>query len=250
MNQVATVEQHELQPASNTVADRFLQIVERVSLSPDIDVSKMEAILNMQMRVLERQAEDAFNDALVAAQAEIAAHPVIRNRHNDQTNSNYADLKAVNDVAVPIAAKHGINLSFTPEPFETEGWIKLGYKMSGHGHTRSGSVPFPLDSAGIAGKVNKTAIHAAKSAYTYAQRTLVCLLFNIATTDDDGNGAGGGFVTEEQVEQLEKLITETKANRASFLKYLGVEDLNELPAAKFNRAVRQLERRKQQGVKS
>lgn len=230
-------------PATTDTQSSVLSVIERVALDPQIDTAKMQQLLDMQLTIMAKQSEDAFNNALVAAQAEIARHPVIRNRENKHTRSTYADLQAVNEVAVPLLTKHGINLSFQPEDCPDPQCVRLGYTISGHGHTRRGSIDMPLDGAGSQGNTNKTAIHARKSAYTYAQRTLVTLICNIATTDDDGNSAGnvGEPITDKQVADLEAMITEVGADRDGFMKYLRITKLEDLPASTYSTAVKALE---------
>jgi hypothetical protein len=88
------------------------------------------------------------------------------------------------------------------------------------------------------------------SAKTYGMRGLLTMIFNVALTDDDGNGAGsGGPVSDEQLWTLGEWIKKTNANVADFCDYMGVDALVNLPAKKFGEAKAALElKAKQQGV--
>lgn len=55
-----------------------------------------------------------------------------------------------------------------------------------------------------------------------------------------------GVITEEQLEALEALIAEVNANKEAFLKVCKVERLEDLPAAKFDGAVKKLEAKRKQ----
>ena len=98
---------------------------------------------------------------------------------------------------------------------------------------------------GIKGMQNKTQIHGEGSSFSYAQRYLTKLAFNlrIEGEDDDGNKAGRGpeLITESQAADLLAKITEVGANKEQFLKFLKVEKLSDLPAKRYTAAIRALE---------
>ena len=92
-----------------------------------------------------------------------------------------------------------------------------------------------------------TKIHATGSAFTYGQRYLLKLIFNVAVgdDDDDGNKAGGGAsVSAEEKAELIDLIKKSGADTAKFCKYLGVAAIDYLPAARFLEAKAALENKR------
>ena len=77
------------------------------------------------------------------------------------------------------------------------------------------------------------------------RRYLLKEIFNITTSDDrddDGNAAGGSLlINDDQLAELNDLITEVSADRDNFLLYCGVENLEQLPASRYDKAKRALE---------
>lgn len=226
-----------------TEATALIQAIERAALNPQVDIEKMERLFAMQKEIMARQAETEFNAAMAAAQAEI---PTIKGRKkNTQTGSLYADLVAVCDVAMPIITKHGFSLSFSQGDCPIEGRIRVNCQCAhARGHSRFYHWDAPIDTVGIKGVQNKTQIHGEGSSFSYAQRYLTKLAFNLRIEGEDNDGNGnrqGEFITEQQVKDLDAKIKQAGANRDQFLKFLKVEKLSELPAKNFTRAIQALE---------
>jgi hypothetical protein len=73
---------------------------------------------------------------------------------------------------------------------------------------------------------------------TYLQRySLVQMLGLAAANDDDGNGGkngnGSATITDAQVDEINKLLIETKSNLVLFLRRIKLESLTEIRADKF-----------------
>jgi len=193
MNQVAHVEpQSQALPAT----DQLVAVIERVAMSPDLPIDRLERMMDLKdrhdaniRRDRAEEAQRAYNCAMSKAQS--AMPTVVKSKKNDHTRSTYADLSDIEEQAMPIAYKHGFSVSFTPAGTDEKGNLLIDWcLMHEDGHTREGQAGFPLDAAGSQGKANKTGIQAMGSTMTYARRYLLCNLFNIATDDDrDGNGA-------------------------------------------------------------
>ena len=100
----------------------------------------------------------------------------------------------------------------------------------------------PSDGKGAKGGDVMTKTHAAGSAFTYGQRYLIKMIFNIAVgEDDDGNRAGAGpLLSTDQVAELQALIEDVGANKALFLEWLGVGSLSEIPVKRYAQAVKAL----------
>lgn len=171
-------------------ASAVLSVLEN-GLNKGLDADSLEKILSMQERVLDRQSQQAFYEALKVVQQVM---PVIgKSRSNEQTRSTYADMEDILKVAPKVYTEHGFSLSYgtgdSPLPEHVRITADL---MHTGGHSRQYAVDIPLDMSGIAGKVNKTKTHGTGSAITYGQRYLIKLIFNLNTgDDDDGNAAGG-----------------------------------------------------------
>ena len=88
----------------------MIKMIEQVALNPDVPVDKMERMLAMQERIMDRQSKQDFTAAMVRVQKSIPA--IKKDRNNQQTRSNYATLEAINRVITPIYTREGFSLSF------------------------------------------------------------------------------------------------------------------------------------------
>jgi hypothetical protein len=222
-------------------ATSIIQVIERAALNPDIDVEKMERLLAMQERILTHGAKMAFNDAMRAAQSEMPK--IKRNRENKETHSKYADLEAVTDQAVPIYTKHGFSVSYGTADCPITGHYRVT-ALCAHsgGYERQYQADVPIDNTGPKGTQNKTMTHGFGSTMSYGRRYLICLIFNITLTNEDKDGnQPGSVITEDQVTNLMDLAKEVKADRQKFLAYMKVEQLADIAAKDYQKAVKALE---------
>lgn len=94
---------------------------------------------------------------------------------------------------------------------------------------------------------SKNAIQAVGSTVTYLQRYTLLAATGLAAAgqDDDGDeGDRGELIDANQKDQLIALIRETETDTARFCKYLGVESVDDLPAARFDDALQALMRKR------
>jgi hypothetical protein len=234
MNELTKVE---AAPASNDVSQVASAIV-AMAQNPELDIEKMERLMAMRQEMEASQAKREFAQSMAAAQAEI--EPVARDRRNTQTNSNYATLEAIAKAVKPITARHGFSLSFDTLQTENTNMLRVSCDIShSGGHTKTFTAEIPIDAAGMAGKVNKTPTHAFGSTMSYARRYLTMMAFDIATDDDDGNGAHAPeTVSAEQYQAIRDVIEETGADEVRFLKFWGVSQLHEIHASKADEAIK------------
>jgi hypothetical protein len=121
----------------------IIQVIERAALNPDVDIDKMERLLQMQERVMDRQAMMAYSAAMAAMQTEL---PSIEER--GQTNNGcYATLEDIVDTVRPIMQKHGFAVSFRIQTQE-RGIQITGVLMHKDGHREETSMLLPADMSG------------------------------------------------------------------------------------------------------
>lgn len=156
------------------------------------DPVQLGQLLDLKERYDREEARKAYAEAMTAVQNE--APVIAKDALNKQTASQYAKLEAINAGLVPVYTKHGLSLSFSQGEAEKPEHIRIQCQITHKlGHTENRYVDLPLDMTGIAGTVNKTAIHATGSTYSYGRRYLTCMIFNVSTgDDDDGQSAGTG----------------------------------------------------------
>lgn len=234
--ELATPKTAEIQDLSGGI----LSVIARAASDPNTDVDKLARLLEMQERVLARDAEQAFSDAMEAAQAEIK--PVTKNRANNETKSKYANLEAISEAIDPIIHSHGFSLSFGTDNSELPNHYRVTCKIRHRaGHTDHAFADVPVDMTGPKGAQNKTMTHGFGSALSYGRRYLKLLIFDVATTDDDGRGAGSGApVSEDQLIQLQTMASGVGADLQRFCKYFRVPSLKEVPARRFDEAMKAL----------
>lgn len=229
-NAVTKMERPEAQPP----ADPMVSMIERVVMDPNADLDKLERMLAMKERMDAESARRQFSDAMAACQAEI--QPVAKNKNNDQTRSKYADLAAIYAACKPIIARHGFSFSTFPSATQTPGMMGVRWTLRHQaGHEESDVAEIPLDDKGMKGTANKTQTHAFGSTASYARRYLFCMIFDVATGDDnDGNASASAPITEDQFHEIRELIEKAGITEDVVCTAEGIAALHDLPAAKFN----------------
>jgi hypothetical protein len=241
--QVQTVEKIIEDGGVQTLNGGILNVIARAAADPKTDVDKLERLLAMQERVMEREAKLAYETAMRAAQEEI--RPVLKNRKNPETKSTYADLEQISDLADPIIHSHGFSLSYGTADCPLANHYRVTCEVShSGGYSKDHQADVPIDNVGPKGTQNKTNTHGFGSALSYGRRYLKVLIFDIKMTDDDGRAAGrGGPVNKQQLEVLNGLCDAVGADKIAFCKYLKIASLSELAAADYNDAVHVLKQK-------
>lgn len=243
---VMRAEQTAIVPANDS--GRVLEIISRVAADPSADIDKLERLMALHERLEKAKAEQAFNEAMTAAQSEMGR--VSTDATNPQTRSKYATYGKLDRDLRPIYTRHGFALSFdeADSPKGAEYIRVLCYVSHRDGFSKTYHRDMPIVTKGLQGNAMMTATHASAAAESYAKRYLVKDIFNVAIGEDDNDGNGPTLPTlsAAQVADLEALISEVNANKEAFLKVCKVDRLADLPAAKFDAAVKKLESKRKQ----
>lgn len=196
-------------PAPMKEPSNLVQAIASAAANPAMDVAKVKELFAMHKELQDREAAQAFADAMARAQAGIS--PIAKDRRNDHTKSMYATLAAIVDEVTPIVTAEGIAVSYdTFDPVRDKdlptlekGMVRVIALVSHRGgHVRKYHLDGQLDDAGKDGTKNKTGIQAMGSTVSYLRRYLFCMIFNVATMDDNdgsGGGNGGGARMEEGI---------------------------------------------------
>ena len=78
---------------------------------------------------------------------------------------------------------------------------------------------------------------------TFGERKSLVQALGIFTADDDTDAAPEGEITDAQYATLEDLLGASDVDRVKFLAYLKVDKLSDLPASRYDQAVRDLKAR-------
>lgn len=169
---------------SKSVPDAgMLPMIERLAAMPDFDVEKLSKLIDMQERILDRNAAGAFNIAFAEMQPEIPT--IIERKATDK--GKYAPREDIVEVIRPILSRHGFSLSFRTEWPEKTVVKVVGILTHREGHSRESEFMSAADTSG-----SKNAVQALGSAVEYGRRYTTTDLLNIASRggDDDARKAG------------------------------------------------------------
>jgi hypothetical protein len=240
----ATVEQH---PASDSAA--LIAVISRAASDPAVDIDKMERLMQMHERLTDRAARSAYAAALAEMQPKL---PVVERKGkivihekgatkiaaNIIQSTPYALWEDINEAIRPLLAEHGFALSFRVKKVEERVEV-TGVLSHREGHSEETTLSLPMDITG-----SKNNVQAIGSSTSYGKRYTATALLNITTRgdDDDGKSAGlGEVISEEQLLSLRKLIEDTGTDIARFCAYFKVDALPDLPASKYDAAMKSLE---------
>jgi hypothetical protein len=216
-------------------------MIERMASDPNVDIARLEKILELRERVRLQNAKADFDAAFAEMQPEL---PVISERGEikvgNDVRGRYAKWEDVGDAVMPIIAKHGFSLRHRISQADNK--VTVTAVLSRGGYSEETAVSLPIDTSG-----SKNPVQAIGSSTSYGQRYTTKTILNLRSrytpeADDDGRAAGNAApVTDEQANALSDLMENVGANPALFLKYYGIESVNDLPAAKLESAIAKLE---------
>lgn len=216
----------------------------RTAKEAGVEPKDLQGFLDVQINWEKREAEKAFNDAMARVHAGIPL--VIKSGQNPQTRSKYAELDHIISATKDVYTKEGFSVSFYEGENAPQGHVRICADILHRlGHKQTRHIDVPLDGVGIKGNANMTAIHAKASSTSYGRRYLMCMIFNIPTGDDDGNGAGNPveFIDEKQQVVIRDYLVSLEVPEEKFLKWANVESLDFLPKSQYQKAIKVLKER-------
>lgn len=212
-----------------------LAVFERALRDPNMDITRVKEFYELQRTVRSDKAREEFNQAMSAAQGEMGV--VRRDASNPSTKSRYASFAALDRALRPTYTKHGFALTYDTGE-SPEGWVVVKCLVTCAGHERWYHVDVVADGKGAKGGDVMTKTHAIGSALTYGRRYLLTMIFNIATSDDDGNAAGGTqIISQEQYDTIEQRRQALAVSESVFCRVMKIDDIRSLPASKFGEAM-------------
>lgn len=241
--------EHEAKPVVSLPPEASIfSVIERAARDPNVDIDKMERLIAMRERELSRVAEQAFNEAMKAAQAEMQA--VSADATNTQTRSKYATYAKLDAALRPIYTRHGFSVSFDEADSPKEEHIRcLAYVAHDAGHTRTYRKDMPADGKGAKGGDVMTKTHATGAASSYGQRYLLKGIFNVAVGEDDADGNRPDdrptAITAAQVQIIQELCEKSGTPVDKFCQWAKIEAIPDLPAHNYQQALQVLRKRVQ-----
>lgn len=185
-----------------TIEDGILAVIANACRDPSVDVEKMERLLAMQERVLERNAKSAFTAAKVAMRPELPeitmrGHIVIRDKNDPNKitqDTPFARFEDIHEAIMPVLTRHGFDLSYK-NGLGPDGKVRVTTILTHiEGHSEDTYFDLPHDSSG-----SKNAVQAVGSSTSYAKRygTLSILNIKVVGEDDNANSSEAHTVIEK-----------------------------------------------------
>ncbi|MCZ2158832.1 ERF family protein [Bartonella sp. 220] len=192
------------------------------ALESDVDMDRLERLLDLREKEIKRQNHQSFIHDLSAMQIEYQT--ITKNAKNNHTKSAYATLDQYIDAVKDTLAKHRFAL-FSHIKNQTEKNITIEITLSHpSGNQISTEGTFPIDGQG-----SKNNIQSLGSTITYARRYLLGMLLNVASKEDDKDGnMPEKSAFPEQINEIRRLMVQTKVEEEKILSYANVETLDDI----------------------
>ncbi|RVI91797.1 ERF family protein [Sinorhizobium meliloti] len=241
---MSAIVKHEQAPAPVPAVSEsaaIIQVIERAAMNPNVDIDKMERLLQMQERIMERQAKASYMAALAEMQPDL---PEIPENGKGHGNIKYALWEDINELIKPVLGEHGFSLSFRTGQADGK-IIVTGVLSHRDGHSEETTMHLPTDTSG-----SKNAVQAVGSSTSYGKRYTAQALLNLTSRgdDDDGKAAGSkpdseATITEAQVKIIQELIEQGKLATDAFCKRWKIQSVTDVKAKSYNEVVHSLRAR-------
>jgi hypothetical protein len=197
--EVMTIDQPAVPALSESAA--IIQVIERAAMNPNVDIDKMERLLQMQERIMERNARSAYSTALAEMQPHLPVITergkiVVRDKVTKEItqSTGYALWEDINEAIKPVLAEYGFALSFKTGVMPDGKITVTGILSHRQGHQEETTMALPHDSTG-----SKNAVQAVGSSTSYGKRYTASALLNITSRgeDDDGEKSSPKVIEEK-----------------------------------------------------
>lgn len=159
-----------------------ISMIERAATDPNVGIEKLEKMIELQERVLDRNSRMDYDAALAAMQSELPEVEKLAQGHN----SKYAKFDHILAAVKPHLAQHGF--SITHRIKSEDGLVHItGILSHKSGHREETTLLLPPDASG-----SKNAVQAIASSTEYGRRYTMNSLLGIATKDADKDGGAPG----------------------------------------------------------
>ncbi|WP_375657404.1 ERF family protein [Bartonella sp. CM120XJJH] len=192
------------------------------ALGNDVDMDRLERLIALREKEIERQNYEKFASDLSNMQIEY--QKIQKNSTNTHTNSQYATLDQYIDAVKNTLAKHRFALFSRIKEQSSDNIIIEMTLTHPSGNKISTEGKFPYDTKGC-----KSNIQSVGSAITYARRYLLGMLLNVVSEDDDTDGNTPiKKAFPQQINEIRRLIVQTQAEEEKILAYVDVKKLDDM----------------------
>lgn len=177
----------------------------RLAIDKGIDTDKLEKLIELRNKEIDRQSQADFEAAFSRMQAEFIA--VVKDKvAKDEGKAlySYAPLETLQEVVGPIIARHGFSYAWREESIEMGKRVVMS--ISGYGHTKTTSFDVPK----IEGTKRQNAIQVAGAMSTYGRRYTFIAGFGLTVKGEDDDAASLTFDDGVRYAEYVRRIKECK----------------------------------------
>lgn len=207
-------------------------LIEQAITNPDVDVAKMQALLDMNLTIRDKQAEINFNQAMSELQPKLPQITKNKKAHN----SNYATYEEIDKKIKHLYNDHGFAPSYNTKREEDKSTTYYGTLSHKDGHSRTYEINLQDDDTG-----SKNKVQAKASTLSYAKRYLLQMMFNVVTTDEDIDG--NKLIESEEKKYIKKLIKECDIEEDRFIIKYNITSIDNMPMKTYLKAVQDMRAR-------
>lgn len=219
------------------------EIFSQLARDPNIDPSRIAQLMELHQQAEKWQAEKEFIAAMNRLQPrlprikKLGKIAFVSKNTGDAQSTPYARFEDIDAQIRPLLHEEGFSLSFGTSVLEKgiPGILITATLSHSAGHSRTESMPLPLDTSG-----SKNAVQAVGSTMAYGRRYLTCAMLNIITIGEDDNGEAPYCLDEQQVKNITDMIAACELDGKAtndFLKYMNVQDIKQIRQANYPKAM-------------
>lgn len=218
-----------------TTPQNYNALIQMAIESKDVDAEKLALLLKIQKEVMATQAEIEFNEAMARLQPKL---PMIE-RTTKAEHHKYAKHEDIEAQIRHLYTAEGFSTQYNGSTFEADG-SQTFHAILKHkgGHFTPHQITLPMDEV----NKSKNKLQATASSFTYAQRILLKMMFNLVIKNEDTDGMFllAGPVDDAQFEEIQRLIEESQTDTAAFCNYLKVDSLKAITQKQYPKAINEL----------
>lgn len=230
-----------LQNETITAPKDMVAVIAQIAHAPNTDVDKMERLLEIQLKMMDRQNKIEFDQSLANIQSKmprISQNGAIKNKAGNIV-SKYMKYEDIDLQIRPLLAEEGFSILHDRDEQNGKMIVKTTLKhRAGHEEKVQSVLPFDQPNQ------LKNAVQAAVSTFSYGKRVNVCSLLNIVAEGEDDDAQGTTkLIDEDQFNEIISLLDRTKTEQAKFLQIMQINEIADLPTSKYPSVIASLNKK-------
>ena len=236
-----------VQAQATTTEKQMIATIAQMAINPSVDVEKIDKLLSIQIKMMDRQAKMDYDQAL----ANVQAHMPRINRRGEIKNkaghvvAKYMLYEDIDEIIRPLLHSEGFSLKHDRQHVGEKMIVTTTLKHRS-GYEESVSIPLPYDKPNAL----KSELQAAVGTFSVGKRVNVCSLLNIVAEgeDDESSKSEATPISEEQAAEIKEWLERLQASGKNvdikkFVNYLGSESVDQIPLVKYETAIELLRRK-------